>query len=240
MTRRFLVVACAGTALSAAACGASGKDTGDRSATRDARHVANTPQAGKRPVVLFVGTSLTAGLGLQLEEAYPALIEQLSADAGIPVTSINAGVSGETSAGALQRIGWVLRRPADIVVIETGANDGLRALQVLGTKFNLEEIVDSVHKAKPGVPVLLVQMEAPRNLGAGYYEPFHAMYGEVAREKGAGVIPFLLDSVAENPTLNQRDGLHPNAEGEVIVARNVWRGLEPTIRAWYAKSHPPG
>jgi acyl-CoA thioesterase-1 len=190
--------------------------------------------------VLFVGTSLTAGLGLDPDEAYPALIESLSAAAGVPVLAVNAGVSGETSAGALQRIDWVLRTPADIVVIETGANDGLRALPVSAAKSNLEDIVDRVKHAKPGVPVLLVQMEAPRNLGQDYYSTFHDMYGDVAKEKGVALIPFLLDSVAGHSELNQGDGLHPNADGEQIVARNVWRALEPTVRALYAKSRAAG
>ncbi len=181
--------------------------------------------------VLFIGTSLTAGLGLDPSQAYPALVEQKADSAGVPIRAINAGVSGETSAGALHRIDWVLRSPADIVVIETGANDGLRALPVAAARANIAAILDSVKKAKPHAKIFLVQMEAPPNLGPAYTRAFHAMYGDLAREKGATLIPFLLAGVAGNAALNQADGVHPNVRGEQIVAETVWRALYPTIRA---------
>jgi len=184
------------------------------------------------PTVLFVGTSLTAGLGLNPAQAYPVLVQQLARAAGEPIVAVNAGVSGETSAGARQRIGWVLRHtPADIVVIETGANDALRALPVSEARANIAAVVDSVHRIEPGARVALVQMEAPPNLGPAYTTAFHAMYGDIARREHATLIPFLLDSVAGIPALNQGDGLHPNVTGERIVARNVWAALEPLVRA---------
>ncbi|MDQ6738499.1 MAG: arylesterase [Gemmatimonadota bacterium] len=181
------------------------------------------------PTVLFIGTSLTAGLGLQADQAYPALIQATADSAGKPMTAINAGVSGETSAGALNRIAWVMREPADIVVIETGANDALRALPVTEARSNIARILDAVKAAKPNARIFLVQMEAPPNLGQQYARAFHDMYGELAREKGATLIPFLLDGVAGVPSLNQADGVHPNFRGEQIVARNVWRALEPAV-----------
>jgi acyl-CoA thioesterase-1 len=196
--------------------------------------VANTPRAAKRPTVLFIGTSLTAGYGLPSNQAYPSVIEHLADSAGVPIHAVNAGVSGETSSGALHRIEWVLRTPADIVLIETGANDGLRGLPVAAAKSNIETIVDKVKAAKPGAPILLVQMEAPPNLGQTYFLAFHDMYGEIAKAKGVTLVPFLLDSVAGRSALNQGDGVHPNATGAKIVAQNIWRSLEPVVRAIYA------
>lgn len=181
------------------------------------------------PTILFIGTSLTAGLGLQPEQAYPALIQAKADSAGTPITAVNAGVSGETSAGALNRISWVLRTPADIVVIETGANDALRALPVTEARSNISAILDSVKAAKPTAKVFLVQMEAPPNLGQQYSTAFHNMYGEIAREKGVTLIPFLLKGVAGITGLNQADGVHPNVRGERIVATNVWEALKTAL-----------
>jgi acyl-CoA thioesterase-1 len=192
--------------------------------------LASTPVVAERPTVLFIGTSLTAGYGLQPEQAYPALVEQMADSAGTPLKAVNAGVSGETSAGALHRIAWVLRVPADIVVIETGANDALRALSVAAARANIEAIIDSVKQAKPAAKVLLVQMEAPPNLGRTYTSQFHDMYGAIAKDKGVQLIPFLLNGVAGNAELNQADGLHPNVRGERIVAHNIWTALEPVVQ----------
>jgi acyl-CoA thioesterase I len=182
------------------------------------------------PKVLFIGTSLTAGLGLQPEQAYPALVQAKADSAGTPITAINAGVSGETSAGALNRIDWVLRAPADIVVIETGANDALRALPVSEARSNISRILDRVKAVKPRAKVFLVQMEAPPNLGQRYTTDFHNMYGELAKEKGATLVPFLLNGVAGVAALNQADGLHPNVKGERIVAANIWNALAHALR----------
>jgi acyl-CoA thioesterase-1 len=182
------------------------------------------------PVVLFIGTSLTAGLGLPAEQAYPALIQKIADSAGIRMKAVNAGVSGETSAGALNRIDWVLRGPADIVVLETGANDALRALPVSEARTNISRILDRIKAAKPEAKLFLIQMEAPPNLGQQYTSAFHDMYGELAREKDATLIPFLLDGVAGHRELNQADGLHPNIRGERIVAHTVWDALKPALR----------
>jgi acyl-CoA thioesterase-1 len=179
--------------------------------------------------VLFIGTSLTAGLGLQPEQAYPALVQHMADSAGTPIVAVNAGVSGETSAGALNRIDWVMREPADIVVIETGANDALRALPVAEARSNIGKILDSVKSAKPRAKIFLVQMEAPPNLGRQYTVAFHQMYGELAREKGVTLVPFLLSGVAGIAALNQADGLHPNVKGEKIVAANVWNALRSSV-----------
>jgi acyl-CoA thioesterase-1 len=179
--------------------------------------------------VLIIGTSLTAGLGLDPDEAYPALLQRRADSAGLSVRFENAGLSGETSAGALRRVDWLLREPAAIVMIETGANDGLRGLDVDSTRENLRAIVRAVHRASPDARILLAQMEAPPNLGADYTARFRAMFPTVAREEGAVLVPFLLDGVAGVADMNQGDGIHPNREGARRVADNVWRTLAPEL-----------
>ncbi|MDE3128295.1 MAG: arylesterase [Gemmatimonadota bacterium] len=185
--------------------------------------------AGDRRTVLFVGTSLTAGLGLDPDSAYPALIQRKIDSAGLAYRVVNAGVSGETSAGARQRMGWLLRQPFDVLVLETGANDGLRGTPVSETRENIQAIVDTVRRVRPGARIVLVQMEALPNLGQRYTRAFHETFPLLARRNGLPLLAFLLDGVAAHPALVQGDGLHPNDAGEKIVAANVWRGLEPVL-----------
>lgn len=207
--------------------------TGATDAAADAATAAPAAAGGtvgpQAPAVLFIGTSLTAGYGLEPDQAFPVLVQRKADSAGTPIRAINAGVSGETSAGALHRIDWALRSPADVVVIETGANDALRALPVAAARANIAAILERVKALKPNARVFLVQMEAPPNLGNAYTAAFHGMYGDLAREKGVTLIPFLLQGVAGNPALNQGDGVHPNAKGERIVAETVWTALEPAL-----------
>ena len=203
--------------------GAAAKPTFDSAGSR-------SPVPRSRKTVLMVGTSLTAGLGLDPEEAYPALLQRKADSVGLHVDFVNAGLSGETSAGALRRIDWLLRGPADVVVIETGANDGLRGLNVDSTRANLRAIITKVKAARPTARILLAQMEAPPNLGAKYTAAFSAMYQDVAKEAAVSVMPFLLRGVAGVTALNQPDGIHPNEQGEQIVADNVWQALEPVLR----------
>jgi acyl-CoA thioesterase-1 len=180
--------------------------------------------------VLFLGTSLTAGLGLEPDSAYPQQVQRKIDAAALPYQVVNAGVSGETSAGLLRRLEWVLQRPADVGVVETGANDGLRGQPVAGTRATIGQILDRIHHDQPAARIVLMQMEAPTNLGAAYTAAFHAMFPALAREHGATLLPFLLDGVAGHPTLNQADGIHPNNVGERMVTETVWRGLEPLLR----------
>ena len=189
---------------------------------------ANTTSA--RKTVLFLGTSLTAGLGLEPDSAFPLQVQRKIDAAGLPYQSVNAGVSGETSAGLLRRLDWVLQRSAEVIVVETGANDGLRGQPVAGTKATIGQILDRIRHDRPSARVVLVQMEAPTNLGARYTTAFRAMFPALAREHGATLLPFLLDGVVGRPQLNQPDGIHPNYAGERIVTENVWRGLEPVLR----------
>lgn len=191
-----------------------------------ARATATT--AGAR--VLILGTSLTAGLGLDPDSAYPAVLQRLADSSGYRTTIVAAGLSGETSAGALRRVDWLLRDKADVVVIETGANDGLRGLRVDTTRANIIAIVRKVREANPQSRVLLAQMEAPPNLGQQYTRDFHETFMTVSRDEGITLIPFFLNGVAGDRDLNQEDGIHPNAEGARRAARNMWRTLGPVLR----------
>lgn len=189
------------------------------------------PTARARGVVLFAGTSLTAGLGLDPDSAYPMLIQRKIDSAGLPYDVVNAGVSGETSSGLLDRLDWLLRARFDVLVLETGANDGLRGLPTTTLQSNLETAIDRIKAKRPDARIVLIQMEALPNLGPKYAAAFHAVYPRVAKEKHVTLLPFLLTDVAGRRGLNQADGVHPNDTGEHIVAENVWRGLEPVLAA---------
>ncbi len=180
-------------------------------------------------MVLFVGTSLTAGLGLEPDSAYPMLIQQKIDSAGLPFQVVDAGVSGETSSGLLDRLDWLLRGNFRVMVLETGANDGLRGIPPSTLRSNLETILDRVAAKRPDARVLLVQMEALPNLGPAYASAFHNVYPTVAKEKGVTLLPFLLTDVAGHRELNQADGVHPNYVGERIVADHVWSEIRPVL-----------
>ena len=209
------------------------------SATAAGREAARPASAGASapPRVVLLGTSLTAGLGLNPDDAYPALLQRKADSAGYAVRMVNAGLSGETSAGALRRAGWVLDQPAALVVLEVGANDGLRGVDPDSTYANLVALIGVVRAQRPDAVVALVQMEAPPNLGQGYTRRFHAVYGRAASATGVPLLPFLLDGVAGDARLNQADGIHPNRDGSVRVAETVWRGLAPLLTQL---SPPPG
>jgi acyl-CoA thioesterase-1 len=222
------------------ACGSGGNaDSAKNSREKDNMSVAKgagsptavDSSAGsiRTPVVLFFGTSLTAGLGLDPEQAFPSLIEKKARAEGVPVKVVNAGLSGETTAGAVRRIDWVLRAPADLVVIEGGANDALRGLPPEDARANLEQLIAAVRAKQPQAKIALVQMEAPPNFGVSYTRSFHAIYPEVAKKENVTLLPFLLGGVAGIPRLNQPDGIHPNVTGEQIVADNVWKALKPIV-----------
>ena len=188
---------------------------------------AGTPDS--RRVVLCLGTSLTAGLGLDPSQAYPALLQRKIDAAGLGYRVVNAGVSGETSAGALARLDWVLRQPVAVLVLEAGANDGLRGQDPEAVRRNLWEIVERVRARRPEPRVLLLGMRALVNLGADYGERFARVYPELARETGVSLVPFLLEGVAGVRELNQDDGVHPTAEGQRIMAETVWPRLRPLL-----------
>jgi acyl-CoA thioesterase-1 len=191
---------------------------------------ASVPATGRHSI-LIEGTSLTAGLGLDPDQAWPAVLQQRIDSEGLPFQVVNAGLSGETSAGALRRVDWLLRGPVDVFVLETGANDGLRGLDPDSLRGNIEGILAKVKAARPGAVLCVVQMEAPPNLGADYAARFHAVYGEAARASGARLLPFLLDGVAGHAALNQADGMHPTAQGARLVAATEWQALAPILRS---------
>jgi acyl-CoA thioesterase-1 len=187
-----------------------------------------SPAFGK--TVLFLGDSLTAGRGLEESEAFPALIENKIEAEKLPYQVINAGVSGDTSAGGLRRIDWLLQRPIDVLVLELGANDGLRGLPVAEMKQNLQAIIDKVKAKNPQVKIVIAGMQMPPNLGGEYAKAFQAAFVELAEKNQAALIPFLLEGVGGHADLNQADQIHPTAEGDKIVAENVWRVLGPILR----------
>ena len=181
--------------------------------------------------IVAFGDSLTAGYHLDESEAYPALLQEMLMSAGTPWRVINAGVSGETSSGALSRVAWVLKSlDPDIVILETGANDGLRGIEVDLARKNILATVTGLQEE--GVTVVLAGMQMVKNLGEGYGQAFAALYGEVAAERGVILVPFFLEGVAGDPSLNLVDGIHPNAAGCRIVAGNVY----PYVREAIEKS----
>jgi acyl-CoA thioesterase-1 len=188
------------------------------------------PAEGERGRVVFLGTSLTAGLGLDPEQAYPALIQRKIDSAGLSYEAVNAGVSGETSAGARRRIDWILRQPVSVLVIETGANDGLRGLDPDSLRANIQAIIDEARRLSPPPAILLVGMRAPPNMGLGYTRRFREVYGDLAEENDLPLVPFLLEGVAGVGSLNQADMMHPTAEGQRRMAAVVWKVLEPVLR----------
>ena len=222
--------------LVAIAIGCAGTGSGEKSkpsasgAPSDGAPSAVATAQPKSHRVLFIGTSLTAGLGLDPDSAYPQLIQRKIDSAGLHYEVVNAGESGETSAGLLRRLDWLMKGDFAVAVLETGANDGLRGLDVGQTERNIQAAIDGITRAHPAARLVLVQMEAPPNMGTAYTTAFHAMFPRLAKKNGLQLLPFLLDSVAGRASLNQADGIHPNMTGERIVASNVWRGLGPTLR----------
>jgi acyl-CoA thioesterase I len=196
----------------------------------DAPDTAAVAAPGAAPTVVFVGTSLTAGLGLDPAQAYPALLQAKIDSADLRYHVVNAGVSGETSAGALRRIDWVLRDRPAVLVIETGANDGLRALSPDSLEANLQAIIDHAEKLTPAPRIVLVGMEALPNFGPAYGKRFRQIYPRVAEKNHLPLVPFLLAGVAGIDSLNQPDGMHPTAAGQRMLAGTVWKTLEPVLR----------
>lgn len=191
---------------------------------------AAAPPAASKKSVVFLGDSLTAGLGVQKAEAFPALVGEKIRAADLPFDVENAGLSGDTSAGGLRRIEWLLQRRIDVLVVELGANDGLRGLSLKTMKANLQSIIDKTKAKNPQVKIVLAGMQVPPNLGAEYATGFERVFGELARENNATLIPFLLEGVGGNRDLNQPDLIHPSPAGHRIIAELVWRTLEPILR----------
>ena len=190
--------------------------------------LAAPPAMADDRVVVALGDSLTAGLGVTRDEAYPALLEARLRRAGFAYRVVNAGVSGDTTAGGLRRLDWVLRSRPEVVIVALGVNDGLRGQPVVGMRDNLVAIVTRLRET--GTRVLLVGMRLPPNYGEAYATDFAEAFRAVARGTSVAFLPFLLAGVAGDPSLNQADGIHPNAAGHRIVAEHVWPSLQPLLR----------
>jgi acyl-CoA thioesterase I len=183
----------------------------------------------KKKTIVFFGNSLTAGYGLSPEQSFPSLIQKKIDSLGLPYQVVNAGVSGETSAGGLTRIEWILQQPVDIFILELGANDGLRGTQISETKKNLQDIIDRVKAKNPQAKLLLAGMQVPPNMGQKYSIEFLDIFPELATKNSIALITFLLEGVGGETALNQQDGIHPTAAGHRIVAENVWKELEKLL-----------
>lgn len=218
-----------------------------RSATANPRTVANPFQwlilviltgclsltagvAAEQKTLLFIGDSLTAGYGLDPDEAYPALVQKKIEAAGLPWRVVNAGLSGDTTAGGLRRLDWILRQKVGMIVIELGANDGLRGIAPEVTQANLKKIIERIRSSVPAAAIVLAGMQVPTNLGPEHTKQFAAIYPTLAKECSVSLIPFLLEGVGGHPELNQADGIHPTAEGQIILAANTWAIVGPLLQ----------
>ena len=187
-----------------------------------------TPTTGAGPRIVILGDSLTAGLGLPVGQSYPALLQQRLKDEASSYQIVNAGVSGDTSAGGLSRVDWALDGDVRVMIVALGGNDGLRGLPAAQLKDNLAAIITRAQAR--GITVILAGMEAPPNYGREYIVAFHQVYPALAKEYHVALVPFLLDGVAGRDALNQPDGIHPSAAGARIVADNVWKVLKPVVK----------
>ena len=210
-------------------CGTPNKSSTDNFEAKRAKSEFTQEETGEEKIILFFGNSITAGYQLDMDQAFPSIIQAKIDSLGMNYRAINAGLSGETSAGGRSRIDWVLRAVPNIFFLELGANDGLRGLPLEETSKNLQDIIDAVKKEKPGVRIIVAGMMVPPNLGDDYTGQFQNIFPELAKKNDAVYIPFLLEGVAGNPELNLDDGIHPTPEGHKIVAETVWEYLKPLL-----------
>ena len=185
----------------------------------------------KERVLVVLGDSLSAGFGVDPNEAWPARIQEKIREAGLPWKLVNAGVSGDTSAGGLRRLDWILRRPVDALLIELGGNDGLRGLPLEATRTNLQSVIERTRAKHPEARIVLAGMRMPENFGEAYTRTFEALYRDLAEKHRVALVPFLLDGVGGRPEFNLPDQIHPNTEGHRRVATNVWNVLRPLLEA---------
>lgn len=191
-------------------------------------HASQVNKTSKGTIVFF-GNSLTAGYGLDEGESFTDIVEKKIQELDLGYEVVNAGLSGETTAGGLNRLDWILNQDMDVFVLELGANDMLRGFDLRTTRANLDSIIVRVERQKPGVKVVLAGMKAPPNLGNQYANEFEQIYRDLAKKHDVPLIPFLLEGVAGNPKLNLQDGIHPNAEGQEVLAETVWKVLREVL-----------
>jgi acyl-CoA thioesterase-1 len=206
-------------------CGNNGEKTND--AQKEKREkLPSSPDKAKTKTIVFYGNSLTAGYGVDPSEAFPSIVQEKIDSLQLPYKVINAGLSGETTAGGRSRIDWILRQPVDIFVLELGGNDGLRGIPIAETSRNLQAIIDKVKEKYPQARIILAGMQIPPNMGRNYATAFRVVFQQLASSNHVELIPFLLENVGGIVSLNQGDGIHPNPEGHRIVAENVWKVLQ--------------
>jgi acyl-CoA thioesterase-1 len=228
-----LLIACA--ALAVLSLGTGCRNSGSASEEKDPVPPGAVPRpvaradASSRPRIVILGDSLTAGLGLPSDQSYPTLLQARLKDEGLDYDVVNAGVSGDTSAGGLSRLDWALQGDVRILVVALGGNDGLRGLPPAALEQNLAHIIEGAQERH--IKVILAGMEAPPNYGRDYIVSFHKVFPALAKQYHVDLVPFLLDGVAGSETLNQADGIHPTAAGARVVADNVWRVLKPVAEA---------
>ncbi|SMO77902.1 arylesterase [Gracilimonas mengyeensis] len=186
-------------------------------------------QDSEPKTILFFGDSITAGLGVNKSQAFPALIQKKIDSLGWNYEVINGGLSGETSAGGLRRIDWVLQREIDVMVLELGGNDGLRGIELSSTKQNLQQIIDKVQAKYPEVQIILAGMQVPPNLGQEYTREFQTIYPELAEENDLPLIPMIMDKLGGDEDLMQSDGIHPTPKGHRVIAETIWERLKPML-----------
>ena len=187
--------------------------------------------AAARNTVVVLGDSIAAGYGVEPAQAYPALLQEKIDAAGLPFTIVNAGVSGDTTADGLGRVDWLLQRRTDVLIVELGGNDGLRGIPVGTIESNLQAIIDHARKKYPEIKIVIAGMRMPANLGPDYVDAFAKVFPEIARRNRAALVPFLLEGVGGDASLNQPDGIHPTPAGHKIVAENVWKVLKPVLES---------
>lgn len=207
------------------ACG-NGENKKAETETVDSLAVSNVTT--KKTILVF-GNSLTAGLGVEPDEAFPALIGNKIDSLNLPYEVVNAGLSGETTAAGKERINWLLKQKVDVFVLELGANDGLRGIPLTETRKNLQSIIDQVKAKYPDAKQIMTGMEVPPNMGSKYASEFRVIFPELAKKNNMALVPFLLDKVGGVPELNQSDGIHPTPEGHKILAENVWVVLKDLL-----------
>jgi acyl-CoA thioesterase-1 len=198
-------------------------------AQKDSIGITSIDTTQKKQIIVFLGNSLTAGYGLDVSEAFPSLIQNKLDSTGINAKVINAGISGETTASGKSRLAWVIKDGVDVFVLELGANDGLRGIPTEETEKNLSEMIDYVRAKSPNARILLTGMLVPPNMGETYTKYFKEVFAKVAKDKKTAFMPFLLEGVAGESNLNQKDGIHPTKEGHQIIANNLWKYLLPLV-----------
>jgi acyl-CoA thioesterase-1 len=192
---------------------------------------ATLPDADARGRILVIGNSIADGYGLDRSQSFPALLQHKIDSAGLPFRVDNQGVSGQTTAGGLNGLDWHLERPVDVLLLELGANDGLRGQPVSNIRRNLTAIIERVRQSNPGASIVLTGMQMPPSFGQRYTQEYREVFAEVAADQDAALVPFLLEGVGGVPRLNQPDGVHPTAEGQKIIAENVWQTLGPVLQS---------